>query len=104
MHVGDINTSGRIWEYVPREHKMQHKGQDRVIMIGPKAQAILQEFLKPSVVAYVFSPAEADRERRERLRRAKVATDTKSGCTPTKREWAAATERPLHCCQLPVRD
>jgi integrase len=78
MHVGDINTSGRIWEYVPREHKMQHKGQDRVIMIGPKAQAILQEFLKPSVVAYVFSPAEADRERRERLR-----AERKSPLTPS---------------------
>jgi integrase len=78
MHVGDVNTTGRIWEYVPREHKMQHKGQDRVIMIGPKVQAILQEFLKPSVVAYVFSPAEADRERRERLR-----AERKSPLTPS---------------------
>jgi integrase len=78
MRVGDINMSGRIWEYIPREHKMQHKGQDRLIMIGPKAQAILREFLKANVAAYVFSPAEADRERRDRLR-----AERKSSMTPS---------------------
>jgi integrase len=78
MRVGDINTSGRIWEYVPREHKMQHKGQDRVIMIGPKAQGILREFLKPNAADFVFSPAEADRERRDRLR-----SERKSPMTPS---------------------
>ncbi|HEV8066968.1 MAG TPA: site-specific integrase [Planctomycetaceae bacterium] len=78
MRVGDINMSGRIWEYIPREHKMQHKEQDRLIMIGPKAQAILREFLKPNVAAYVFSPAEADRERRDRLR-----AERKSSMTPS---------------------
>jgi integrase len=105
MHVGDINPSGRIWEYVPREHKMQHKGHDRVIMIGPKAQAVLREFLKPNVAAYVFSPADADQERRERLR-----TERKSSITPSqaarqpKENGAAETQRPLYGRQLPARD
>jgi integrase len=78
MRVGDINTGGRIWEYVPREHKMQHKGVVRVIMIGPKAQAVLREFLQPNLAAYMFSPAEADQERRDRLR-----VDRKSSMTPS---------------------
>jgi integrase len=78
MRVGDIHTGGRIWEYIPRVHKMQHKGQNRIIMIGPKAQAILREFLKPNVAAHVFSPTEADRERRNRRR-----AERKSPMTPS---------------------
>jgi integrase len=68
MRVGEINTSGRIWEYVPSSHKAQHHGKTRLIPLGPKAQAVLQEFLRPDLRAYVFSPIEADQERAARRR------------------------------------
>ena len=34
-----------VWQYRPESHKMEHKGRDRVILIGPKAQAILLPYL-----------------------------------------------------------
>jgi integrase len=78
MRVGDLNTSGQTWEYVPRSHKSQHWGRDRSILIGPKAQAILREFLRPNVDAFVFSPTEADCERQSKRR-----TDRRSPMTPS---------------------
>jgi len=34
-----------VWEYHPPGHKMAHKGRPRVVMIGPRAQAIVDEYL-----------------------------------------------------------
>lgn len=67
MRVGEINTAGDVWEYIPRSHKTQHRGGKRSISLGPKAQAIAREFFRPNVEAFLFSPAEAESERsRER--------------------------------------
>jgi hypothetical protein len=35
---------------------MQHRGKERIVVIGPKAQAILREFLTLDTQAYLFSP------------------------------------------------
>jgi len=59
MRGCDLNTSGTIWEYTPSVHKMEHKGRERLIFIGPRAQAIVREFLKADLQAYLFSPADA---------------------------------------------
>jgi hypothetical protein len=40
MRTCDILMSTSIWEYRPESHKLEHLGVDRVIMIGPQAQAI----------------------------------------------------------------
>lgn len=56
MRGCDLNMSGRVWEYVPGSHKTQHHGKRRIIFLGPKAQAIVREFLKPDLQAYLFSP------------------------------------------------
>jgi integrase len=58
----DLNMSDRIWEYVPQSHKTEHKGKQRVIFIGPKAQAILKRFLKKDVQAHLFSPNDSRSE------------------------------------------
>ncbi len=63
MRVGDLNTSGKIWEYVPRRHKTQHRGKHRVISIGPRGQALLKEFLTANLDSFVFSPVDAEAER-----------------------------------------
>jgi integrase len=78
MRVGDLNTSCTIWEYAPRRHKSEHRGQDRVVLIGPKAQAVLREFLKPNVDAFVFSPTEADAERQAARRESRKSPMTPS--------------------------
>lgn len=64
----DINTAGAIWEYRPESHKTEHHGKDRVIFIGPRAQAILKPWLKTDMTAYLFSPRESMTERAKGMR------------------------------------
>ncbi|MGA2498396.1 MAG: recombinase XerD [Tepidisphaeraceae bacterium] len=63
----DIDMSGKLWVYRPPRHKTQYLGHDRIVFFGPRAQEILKQFLKPDVNAYLFSPVDAERERREKL-------------------------------------
>jgi integrase len=44
------------WEYRPGWHKNAWREQQPAILIGPRAQAILHEFLRPETQEYVFSP------------------------------------------------
>jgi integrase len=55
----DIDRERAVWLFRPLRHKMQHKGKDRVIPLGPKAQAIVSKYLDRSPDAYCFSPREA---------------------------------------------
>lgn len=73
----DLDTSGDVWVYRPGSdqgphgrHKTAYRGQDRIIVIGPRGQAVLRPFLAGRESnAYCFSPAEAraayDAERRQ---------------------------------------
>lgn len=48
MRPMDIDRSGGghegVWLYRPESHKTEHHGHSRVILIGPKAQAVLTQF------------------------------------------------------------
>ena len=55
----DINMQGEIWEYRPHSHKTEHHGKERVIYLGPHAQAVIKSWLKTDPHAYLFSPREA---------------------------------------------
>jgi integrase len=74
MRACDIDTTGDVWLYRPHAHKTKHKGKDRVIALGPQAQAVVKQFLKLDIRAYLFSPRDAmERKRAEmRGRRTKV--------------------------------
>jgi integrase len=74
----DIDRSGEVWEYRPASHKTQHRGRERVVYIGPRAQAILRPYLLRPAEEYCFSPREAVRQHRARLR-----ANRKSKRTPT---------------------
>lgn len=41
----EIDRSHDVWRYQPLTHKMEHKGRNRTILIGPQAQAILFPYL-----------------------------------------------------------
>jgi integrase len=76
MRGVDLDTSGPLWLYRPGgdlgptgQHKTAHHGHQRVIVLGPKAQAVLRPFLKADPSAYLFSPAESIRSFRKRQRR-----------------------------------
>lgn len=74
MRACDIDMSGIAWFYRPHKHKLQHKGIPRVIPIVGDAQAIVRARLTTSTQAYLFSPAVAAQEGRDR-RAANAKTD-----------------------------
>jgi integrase len=45
MRACDIDRSGDVWAYRPHHHKTDHLEQDRVIFLGPKAQAVVAPWL-----------------------------------------------------------
>lgn len=55
----DLDRSGDVWTFKPHRHKLQHKGLDRTVYIGPAGQAILLRYLLREPTAYCFSPREA---------------------------------------------
>jgi integrase len=59
MRACDIDTTGEVWLYRPERHKTAWRGKQRVIPIGPRAQHLLREYLKPKLDAYLFSPRDA---------------------------------------------
>jgi integrase len=71
MRTGDLVTTGKTWEYRPRRHKATHHGKQRVIFLGPLAQAVVKPWLRSELEAYIFQPVEAEAERRERKRAAR---------------------------------
>lgn len=61
----DIDMTGTVWLYRPGsdvgpegDHKTAHRGHSRVVPLGPRCQAIIREYLKADLSAYLFSPAE----------------------------------------------
>ncbi len=68
----DLDRSGRIqlpeggvaeypgvWVYRPQEHKTAHLGHKRIILIGPKGQEILSQYLNRPEDTHCFSPIES---------------------------------------------
>ena len=67
MRSRDVDTRRDVWVYRPLQHKTAHHGHERVVLIGPRAQEILRPFLKPDLGAFIFSPKDAEDERRLEL-------------------------------------
>jgi len=64
MRAIDIDTAGDTWIYRPAQHKNQHRGHDRLVAIGAKAQDAIAPLLAGRPVhAYLFDPRESRRER-----------------------------------------
>jgi len=63
----DVDRSHDIWVYTPEVHKTEHHDQQRVIMLGPKAQAILTPYLLRSAETYCFTPQESEAKRKAQL-------------------------------------
>jgi integrase len=78
MRGCDLDMSGPVWMYRPSEHKMEHYERDRVIAIGPQAQAVIKPFLKKDLGAFLFSAAEAEEERNAERRANRVTPMTPS--------------------------
>ena len=69
----NIDMTGDVWLYRPRQHKTKHRGKERVVALGPRAQEIVRPFLKLDTAAHLFSPREAlARHRAERRSKRKT--------------------------------
>jgi integrase len=63
MRTCDLDTTGGVWVYTPRDHKTSHHDRERTIYLGPVAQAAIRDRLRPDVPeAYIFSPRRAKEE------------------------------------------
>ena len=64
MRVGDVNRSGDIWEYSPKNHKTEEYIGKKVIYLGKPEQDLLMPYLEGKAAGRaVFSPAQAMAER-----------------------------------------
>ncbi|HZL37862.1 MAG TPA: site-specific integrase [Tepidisphaeraceae bacterium] len=93
IRTSDIDRAGNVWLYQPRKHKTQHHGTKRIIRFGPQGQTILQPFLKMDPDAFLFSPAEADVQRRELLHERRKTPES-CGNTPGSNRRNKAHRRP----------
>lgn len=75
MRPADVDRKGKVWIYRPASHKTQHHGFSKAVAVGPKAQAVLKKYLTRPAGAFCFSPAEADRQRRQALSEARKTPD-----------------------------
>jgi integrase len=76
MRGCDLTPGELNWEYRPAWHKTAWRGKDRVIILGPKAQAIVRQFLKADLQAFLFDPrdvVEAHHAERARKRKSRPA-------------------------------
>ncbi len=94
----DIDTAGAngVWVATPRRHKTQRLGKDRSIYLGPKAQEIVAPFMDRDPEMYLFSPAEADQEKRVRraaARKTPLSCGNRAGTNRRKTPKKTAGER-----------
>lgn len=68
MRTRDVDRSGPVWAYVPAGHKTEHHGKRRTVFLGPRAQEVLRPWLRADPDANLFSPAEAEAERKAAMR------------------------------------
>jgi integrase len=77
MRPCDIVEDGDAWIYRPSRHKTEHHGKDRVIYLGPKAQAWVRPWLEGCAPeAYLFSPQVSEGQRRATQRRKRKSYDS----------------------------
>jgi len=97
MRPVDLDTTGITWLYRPITHKTAYRELPRTVYIGPRAKEILLPFLQDrAIVDFIFSPREADTERRAVLHAART-TPLSCGNVPGSNRNDKAIHKPgLH--------
>ncbi len=63
MRPVDIDKSGKVWMYRPKQHKTAYRGHQRTIYLGPKAQMVIAKYLLREPSEYCFRPIESEIQR-----------------------------------------
>jgi integrase len=86
MRGADIDRSDpECWVYRPSRHKGQHHERERIVFIGPRAQAILTPYLAEAGAGYLFSPKRSEEARNEAKRAARSTPRWPSHCKRTRK-------------------
>ncbi len=93
MRVADLDMTGSVWVYSPEHHKTAYRGRSRKIYIGPKAQDVMRPYLGRGLQGYIFSPEQAEQERREAMHKA-CETPLSCGNTPGSNRQRRPQRRP----------
>lgn len=105
LRPADIDTSKRVWVFRPPYSKMSYKGQEREVMIGPRAQAVLRAFAPDSPTDYYFSPRRSveqfHAERAAKRKTPRYASHMKRDTSGRKEESEARGE--VHIGELRLR-
>lgn len=99
----EVDTSGEIWLYQPRGHKMEHLDRRKVIMIGPRAQEVLRPWLERDADAYCFVPAETSAWHYRRVRRKATSEVPKAGGKTSARKLRPGLKYTRHSYRVAVQ-
>jgi integrase len=115
IRTGWIDRTGELWIYRPVRHKTADLGQVREIPFGPRAQELLESWLKADPDAPLFSPAESraaflkDQRARRKTKvqpsqadRRKKNPKRKPGALYTRDSYKLAIERGCRKAGVPV--
>lgn len=64
LRPADLDRSGDVWVYRPASHKSEHHDRERVVYLGPKAQAVLLRYLARDSQTFCFRPCDSESKRR----------------------------------------
>lgn len=88
----EVDRKGDVWTYRPSQHKTKHRGKDRVILIGPRGQVVIESFIASGTVVDpsgpLFSPRRAREERFVTMR-----AERKSKVTPSQIDRRKSTPK-----------
>ncbi|HKB04402.1 MAG TPA: tyrosine-type recombinase/integrase [Gemmataceae bacterium] len=87
LRMCEVDTSGAVWVYSPARHKCAWRGHTRHIGIGPRAQALLREFIAGLPADdFVFSSRRQSEERYIAMRAARMTPVQQSQACRRKRK------------------
>lgn len=68
LATAHVDMTGKVWLFRPPQHKTKHRGKERIVPIGPQAQALLREWIVLDPERRWFRPCDAVDEHRRELR------------------------------------
>jgi integrase len=96
MRAIDIDMSDpSCWLCRPGRHKNEHHDRDRIVFLGPKAQAVLRPFLKLVISGFLFSPRRSEAARNATKRAQRKTPLWPSHQARLARKPVASPKRPL---------
>ena len=104
IRPADIDQSGDVWIYRPTAHKgdwREGEAAERIVALGPKAQAILRLWMDRDPQAYCFSPIESEVVRRTAGSRGKQRPDRKPRACYTTASYRRAIHRAADAAGVP---